>query len=48
MDAKCVQWEFIDGRKTAGNRISCINEYLLLANVMRLNPDEVKVLPETV
>lgn len=48
IDAKRVQEEYIDGQKPLEIEIASIDEYLLLANITQLAPDEVKALLEIV
>ena len=48
IDAKRVQEEYIDGKRPLEIEIASIDEYLLLANITQLYPDEVKALLEIV
>ena len=47
IDAKRVQEEYIDNKKPLEIEIASIDEYLLLANIMQLDPDEIKELLKT-
>lgn len=47
IDAKRVQEEYVDGKKPLEIEIISIEEYLLLANVTQLDPDEIKELLKT-
>ncbi len=46
IDVERVQKEYIDGKKPLEIEIASIDEYLLLANIMQLDPDEIKELLE--
>ena len=48
IDAKRVQEEYIDGKKPLEIEVTTIDEYLLLANITQLDPNEVKALLQTV
>ena len=47
IDAKRVQEEYIASKKPLEIEIASIDEYLLLANIMQLDPDEIKELLKT-
>lgn len=48
IDAERVQEEYIDGKKPLEIEVTTIDEYLLLANITQLDPNEVKALLQTV
>nr|WP_297274248.1 helix-turn-helix transcriptional regulator [uncultured Agathobaculum sp.] len=48
IDAKRVQKDYINGQKPLEIEIASIDEYLLLANITQLYPDEIKELLKTV
>ena len=48
IDVERVQKEYIDGKKPLEIIVSNLTEYLLLANIMQLDPDEIKELLEIV
>lgn len=47
IDTKRVQEEYIDGKKPLEIEVTTIDEYLLLANITQLYPDEIKELLKT-
>ena len=47
IDVERVQKEYIDGKKPLEIIVSNLTEYLLLANIMQLDPDEIKELLKT-